>query len=180
MTLTFTGKSVPLSEQGSANVGEQLGTKLAEIWAKTALKIIAVLVIAGAFAVGSPTLGQAQVGAVVARITFAAMQATKLALGSVHNDDSAREMFTQNFVTESSREYPGYNVVISHNVGQVSGTDVVHQHFEIPMTVGTCGYEAYFSPKGRPFVFVRNGDGGFINWAYAGDFARNDATLTAQ
>jgi N-acetylmuramidase/Putative peptidoglycan binding domain len=33
MTLTFTGKSVPLSEQGLANVGEQLGTKLAEIWA---------------------------------------------------------------------------------------------------------------------------------------------------
>jgi hypothetical protein len=40
-------------------------------------------------------------------------------------------------------------------------------------------YEVYFSPKGQPFEFVLEGDGGFINWAYIGNFNRNDHTLTA-
>jgi hypothetical protein len=47
------------------------------------------------------------------------------------------------------------------------------------MTVGTCGYDAYFSPKGKPFSFQNQGDGGFINWAFDGEFNRNGNQLTA-
>jgi hypothetical protein len=47
------------------------------------------------------------------------------------------------------------------------------------MTVGTCGYDAYISPMGQPFVFANQGDGGYLNWAYLGRFNRNGNTLTA-
>jgi hypothetical protein len=47
------------------------------------------------------------------------------------------------------------------------------------MTVGTCGYDSYCSPMGQPFIFENQGDGGYLNWAYAGEFSRNGNTLTA-
>jgi hypothetical protein len=40
------------------------------------------------------------------------------------------------------------------------------------MHIGTIGYEIYFLKKGLPFEFVLEGDSGFMNWAYMGDFTR--------
>jgi hypothetical protein len=96
------------------------------------------------------------------------------------NDTQKREAFTKGFVSQASQQYPNYNVVISHNGGDVWGAGVVHQHVEVPMTAGTVGYEAYFAPKGQPFKFVRKGDGGYINWAFQGNFQHNGATITAR
>jgi hypothetical protein len=86
--------------------------------------------------------------------------------------------YTQQFVQQASQKYPGYNVVICHPKHRVSGANI-HQHHELPMTVGTCGYDIYFSRKGKPFTFVNEGDGGFINWAFNGEFNRNGNTLVA-
>lgn len=93
---------------------------------------------------------------------------------SLKHDKKKREEFTKQYVAKASEKYPYHNVVISHNGGKVSGSYVTHLHFELRVSNGTIGYEIYLSPKGKPFEFVRNGDGGYINWAYSGEFMRKD------
>ncbi len=97
----------------------------------------------------------------------------------VNNDNNKREAYTQQFVQQASKQFPNCNVVICHPQHKVAGPQVVHQHHELGMTVGTCGYDSYCSPKGQPFIFDNQGDGGYLNWAYAGEFSRNGNTLTA-
>ncbi len=99
--------------------------------------------------------------------------------GIIGADNKKREAFTQSFVQQASKKFPNCNIVIVHPQHRVAGPHVVHQHHELPMTVGTCGYDSYCSPKGQPFVFENQGDGGYLNWAYAGQFSRNGNTLTA-
>lgn len=97
------------------------------------------------------------------------------------SDNDKRAAFTQRMVAELSQKHPGYNFVITHHrSSKAEGPGVVHDHVELPMAVGSCGYEIFGSPKGQPFKFVLNGDGGFINWAFSGDFNRDGKTLTAR
>jgi hypothetical protein len=98
---------------------------------------------------------------------------------AINNDNKKREAYTQQFVQQAAQKYPGYNLVVCHPKHTVSGANVIHQHYELPMTVGTCGYDIYFALKGRPFTFVNQGDAGFVNWAFNGEFNRNGNTLTA-
>ena len=96
------------------------------------------------------------------------------------DDNKTRETFTRNLVDNHSAQHPGFNVVVVHTSHSIArGSKYVHMHQEVGMKVGTCGYEIYVSPKGSPFVFTLNGDGGYINWAYEGEFSRNDKTITA-
>jgi len=101
--------------------------------------------------------------------------------GKLTVEKGTRAAFTQEYVNKAAEQCPDYNVVISHNGGEVTGDHVSHEHYELEIGLGhTVGYEIYFSPKGQPFTFVRNGDGDFINWAYNGDFTRtSDNTITA-
>ena len=98
---------------------------------------------------------------------------------AINNDNKKREAYTQQFVQQASQKYPGYNLVVCHPRHTVSGANVIHQHYELPMTVGTCGYDIYFDQKGKPFTFVNQGDAGFLNWAFNGEFNRNGNTLAA-
>jgi hypothetical protein len=103
----------------------------------------------------------------------------------INDDNKKREQYTQSFVNQASKSYPQWNVVICHPGHTATpnekspNTYVRHQHLELGMTVGTCGYDVYFSPKGKAFQFVNQGDGGFINWAFSGEFSRNGNTITA-
>ncbi len=112
------------------------------------------------------------------RIVLLAGNVAKGVFNARANDGQRLEAFTQEFVKAALQNHPDYNVVVSHNGGQVWGAGAIHQHVEIPMTVGTCGYEVYFFPRGRQFVFKRNGDGGYINWALGGYFNQNGDTVT--
>lgn len=97
------------------------------------------------------------------------------------SDNEKRAAFTQRMIAELSQKHPGYNFVITHHrSSKAEGPGVVHNHVELPMAVGTCGYEIFGSPKGQPFRFMLNGDGGYINWAFGGDFNRDGNTLTAR
>ena len=117
-----------------------------------------------------PVVGElVTIGAAVAGVVFA-----------IKDDNSRREQYTQQFVAQASKQFPNCNVVICHPQHSVAGPHVVHQHHELPMTVGTCGYDSYCSPKGQPFTFNNQGDGGYLNWAYAGAFSRNGNILTAK
>ena len=118
-------------------------------------------------------------------IVVLAISATAFVIAKgISDDNGKRGAYTKNFADTASQKYPHYNVVICHPNHTVSpppgkGSYVIHQHVELGMTVGTCGYDIYFSRKGKAFKFVNQGDGGFINWAFNGEFARNGGTLTA-
>jgi hypothetical protein len=75
--------------------------------------------------------------------------------------------FTKNFVTEAAKKYPGYSVAIVHKVSKTTGK-AIHQHVEVPLPIGTYGYEVYFAKPGTRFDIWRKGDGGYINWSYIG------------
>ena len=134
--------------------------------------------------VGALAAGTAIAGAVV--VGVAAIAAAVVIAAAISADNDKREKFTLQFVTAASKKFPNYNVVICHTNHtatpneQTPGTYVRHKHVELGMTVGTCGYEVYFSPMGKPFQFVNQGDGGYLNWAYYGQFTRNGNTITAR
>lgn len=113
-------------------------------------------------------------------IASLALGITSLVRSLQGSDNDKRAAFTQRMIAELSQKHPGYNFVITHHrSSKAEGPGVVHDHVELPMAVGTCGYEIFGSPKGQPFRFVLNGDGDYINWAFCGDFNRNGNTLTA-
>jgi hypothetical protein len=98
---------------------------------------------------------------------------------SVAADKQKRADFTRKFVAESARKYPGYNVAIIHTRHEATGKHI-HNHVEVDINIGgTIGYEIYYSRKGNPFTLTNKGDGGFLNWAYNGEFARKGMTISA-
>ena len=123
-------------------------------------------------------------GAAAVVVVLAISAAAFVIAKKISDDNGKRGAYTENFADTASQKYPHYNVVICHPNHTVSpapgkGSYVIHQHVELGMTVGTCGYDIYFSRKGKAFKFVNQGDGGFINWAFNGEFTRNGGTLTA-
>ncbi|KAK7039172.1 hypothetical protein VNI00_010076 [Paramarasmius palmivorus] len=101
--------------------------------------------------------------------------------GLAADDDENRGRFTQETVARSLAEHPDYNVVIVHpkhtaNWEGEQGVDWAHRHQEFDVKLGgTIGYEIYVAKAGE---FVLEGDGGFINWAFGGNFVRDDKHLT--
>lgn len=104
-----------------------------------------------------------------------------LVTGLQRSDNEKRSEFTQRMISELTQKHPDYNFVITHHKGsKAEGPEVVHDHVELPMAVGSAGYEIFASRKGQPFKFELNGDGGYLNWAFGGDFKRDGKTLTAK
>jgi hypothetical protein len=124
-------------------------------------------------------VGAAEIVPVVGALVALGAVAGTLAASFIGDDNRKREAYTQHFVQQASQQFPNCNVVVCHPQHKVNGPHYIHQHFELGMTVGTCGYDAYISPMGQPFVFANQGDGGYLNWAYLGRFNRNGNTLTA-
>lgn len=99
-------------------------------------------------------------------------------LATIGRDGQKREAFTKSFVEEAHKQFPDYNVVIIHTHHTTWGT-WIKQHVELPMTIGTCGYEIYFSVRGQGFSLANHGDGGYINWAYYGEYKREGDRIMA-
>jgi hypothetical protein len=121
------------------------------------------------------------IAALAVGIVGLATGVSNLVLKVAGDENAKREAFTKGFVEQAAQQYPGYNVVLVHTAHATSG-EYVHQHHELPMDpagVRTIGYEIYFAKKGRPFSLELRGDGGFINWAYLGEFNRNGQTIRA-
>jgi nucleoid-associated protein YgaU len=103
-------------------------------------------------------------------------------INKINGDENARrEAATKDFVENTNQQMPDFNVVIVHPAHTVSG-EYVHKHAELPMDalgVRTIGYEIYLSKVGKPFSLTLNGDGGYINWAFGGEFTREGNTIRA-
>jgi len=124
-------------------------------------------------------IGATEVVPVAGALVAIGLTAAAVVGGIINNDNNKREAYTQQFIQQASKQFPNCNWVICHPQHSVTGPHVVHQHHELGMTVGTCGYDSYCSPMGQPFTFDNQGDGGYLNWAYAGKFSRNGNKLTA-
>ncbi|KAJ3555187.1 hypothetical protein NP233_g12266 [Leucocoprinus birnbaumii] len=92
-------------------------------------------------------------------------------IAGIGQDDAAREQFTKDVVANGRSQFPDFNWVVVHpdhetDFDGVRDQDWGHQHQEFDIKIGgTIGYEIYWFRSG---TFKRFGDGGFINWAWAG------------
>jgi len=94
-------------------------------------------------------------------------------------DKLNRGSFTKNTVATLRQKHPTYNFVICHTKHRTkfdgkAGKEWYHDHRELKMgfPVGTTiGYEIYGFKSGE---FTRQGDGGWLNWAYTGNLKKSD------
>jgi hypothetical protein len=90
---------------------------------------------------------------------------------SLKSGNKVKSDFTVQFVNKALKKYPGWSVAIVHKA-KTKGK-AIHQHVEVPLAIGTYGYEVYFAKPGQRFDIWRIGDGGTINWAYGGNWKRD-------
>ncbi|CAF2884816.1 unnamed protein product [Rotaria sp. Silwood2] len=92
-------------------------------------------------------------------------------LAKMFNDQSVdRGEATQLIVDHFTRSFPDKNCIVCHSPHVKSLNGMEHDHIELPRKVGTIGYEIYVFDDGE---FTNLGDGGYINWAFAGNFVRD-------
>ncbi|KIK00189.1 hypothetical protein K443DRAFT_615903 [Laccaria amethystina LaAM-08-1] len=106
----------------------------------------------------------------VAEMVIAIVDLVNDIIEEINQDNTLRDQFTQNTVSQSGQQWPGFNWVICHTdhttaFDGVQGTDWGHSHHELGLNFGSMGYELYWFRSG---TFTRKGDGGYINWAYEG------------
>ncbi|KAL0955224.1 hypothetical protein HGRIS_004126 [Hohenbuehelia grisea] len=95
----------------------------------------------------------------------------------IKQDKLNRGEFTKNLVSQMHQQHPDFNWIVCHTKhtykfdGQ-RGVDWDHRHQEFDIKVGgTIGYEIYNLKSGD---FTRQGDGGYLNWAYIGNIKTTD------
>ncbi|KAJ8523242.1 hypothetical protein ONZ45_g330 [Pleurotus djamor] len=87
-------------------------------------------------------------------------------------DKNLRSDYTYRLIQELRSKYPQFNYVVCHTKHSyqwdgVKGVDWDHRHEEVDVKIGgTIGYEIYNARSG---TFTRQGDGGFLNWAWGGN-----------
>ncbi|KAF5354341.1 hypothetical protein D9756_007325 [Leucocoprinus leucothites] len=92
-------------------------------------------------------------------------------LEQVEHDNEGRGKFTQDIVAKGREQFPDFNWVACHTKHETQfdgeqGKDWGHQHQEFDIQIGgTIGYEIYWLRSG---TFRRQGDGGYLNWAWSG------------
>jgi hypothetical protein len=91
-----------------------------------------------------------------------------------------RRAFTNAFVEAMHIRLPDYNHVVIHPQHSVIHEDsMVKSSHQVPTSEGTYNYDAYCSLKGRTFELTSDGDVGYENWAYYGQYNRNGMTISA-
>jgi hypothetical protein len=110
---------------------------------------------------------------VVKDVVEGVMSIVNLIKGKIEQDKSMRGQWTGTMIGQFRQKYPQFNFVICHTEHKFSpkpGTVSGHQHQELNVSFGkTIGYEIYWFKEG---TFQRIGDGGWLNWSYAGNVKR--------
>lgn len=114
----------------------------------------------------------------IARTGFSLIRSLAKAISNFGDDQHAvQDEFTKGMIRQLQLEYPYKNVIIYHNQDSIVDFEgAVHDHHELDIGMGfTKGYETYVFDSGK---FILTGDGGFINWAFAGNHVKNDNEVT--
>ncbi|PPR05803.1 hypothetical protein CVT26_010153 [Gymnopilus dilepis] len=108
-------------------------------------------------------------GVVVKLVAKGITALVDLIKGKIEKDKEYRSQWTSKMIGELRAKYPKFNFVICHTEHRFTpkpNTRNGHFHREINVSFGkTIGYEIYWFQEGH---FQRIGDGGWLNWAYAG------------
>jgi len=95
----------------------------------------------------------------------------------IAQDKINRSEFTKNLVAQLYQEHRNFNWIVCHTQHTTKfdgkrGVDWDHRHQEFDVKIGgTVGYEIYNLKSGE---FTRQGDGGYLNWAFIGQIAKSD------
>ncbi|KAF5367707.1 hypothetical protein D9758_009858 [Tetrapyrgos nigripes] len=106
-----------------------------------------------------------------------AVEAIQGLIGAIQQDKEDRSQFTQALVSEMNKQDSSHNYVVCHTKHEThwdgqQGADWNHTHKEFDIKIGgTIGYEIYSAESGQ---FIREGDGGYLNWAYVGNVVKNE------
>ncbi|KAF9481072.1 hypothetical protein BDN70DRAFT_876812 [Pholiota conissans] len=125
------------------------------------------------YAPGAPgTVEKRWVHAAVEAVVEGVMAVVNLIKGKIERDKAMRSQWTGDMINAFRKKYPHYNFVLCHTSHKtdfkgVRGKDWGHTHQELPVSFHkTVGYEIYWFREG---TFHRYGDGGWLNWAFAGN-----------
>jgi len=114
---------------------------------------------------------------VVEEVLKVAIKAIGDLIGDIRDENKNRETFVKNVLAGLVAKDPSFNYMLVHpkHTTKWDGTENVdwyHRHQEcdtIRLFKKTIGYEIYAARSG---TFELQGDGGFINWAFQGNFKR--------
>src|SRR5436190_22860347 len=90
---------------------------------------------------------------------------------TLHDEQVAKQKFTQKTVNKMRQNHHEFNVMVVHSAFHQSFQgSVTHVHYELPLHgTRTQGYEVFTFKSGE---FQLDGDGGFENWCFGGNFVR--------
>ncbi|WPG97941.1 Hypothetical protein R9X50_00072400 [Acrodontium crateriforme] len=92
------------------------------------------------------------------------------------SEHEKEEQFTQQVCEQVRQQLPTMNVMVVHGQFTSNFVNATHQHVELPLTAPrTMGYEIFAFTSG---TFTLQGDGGFINWCFDGNFNRDGNNVT--
>lgn len=99
----------------------------------------------------------------------------------IKESTAKREALTKTVVETCARELPDHCCVVIFDGIQhrVSGSYVTTSHSVVQPPV-TFTFTLYTAHKSDPFIFHRQGDGGFINWSYTGNLIVQGSYLGTQ
>jgi hypothetical protein len=92
---------------------------------------------------------------------------------NLFHEHSRESAYTQSTIYQQFSATPYKNVIVYHDQGSTwNFNNWIHMHYELPLGFAgkTQGYEIYVFDSGN---FTLAGDGGWINWAFIGNWIRD-------
>lgn len=130
---------------------------------------VALLLFALALVSGGGVVSPTDATAATARpgtIPNAAAGISDVVAAILKKDSKNRDKFATDLASMLHKKYPNYTVIAVDVAHKIKGPHI-HQHAELHYVIGTSqGYEVYFVKEGKKATFTREGDGGYINWAF--------------
>ncbi|CAF9904553.1 hypothetical protein IMSHALPRED_000104 [Imshaugia aleurites] len=91
------------------------------------------------------------------------------------NDQNYRNGWTQQQIGTLSAANPGKNIIVVFPPHSQSLQGSQYQQLVCKTPTQTLSYDCYIFDSG---TFTLKGDGGYLNWAFTGNFTRNGNTVT--
>ena len=111
----------------------------------------------------------------IANAITSVIQTATDAANAKTSQDNIRTAFTQGILVSVGQAKPGYAILVDFTAHDPSGLQGVDSITSVSCPVSpssTLSYILYIFKNG---TFIQTGDGGYINWAFSGNFRRTNA-----